>query len=57
MDMERIKLILDVFHASLDVPHTDKIRAEIVEELKDWNNPPAPEPEVDEPELALERKL
>lgn len=56
MDMERIKLILDVFHATIDVPHTDKIRAEIIEELKEWNNPSVA-PEVDEPELALERKL
>lgn len=54
MDMERIKLLLEVFHDSLNVPHTDKIRAEIVEELKEWNNPPVPEEEPEEPELELE---
>lgn len=44
MDFERIQLLLTVFHESLDVPHTDKIRMEIMEELKSINNLPSPEP-------------
>lgn len=47
MDMERIKLLLDVFHASINVPHTDKIRAEIMEELQHWNSFETDEPELD----------
>jgi ABC-type uncharacterized transport system YnjBCD ATPase subunit len=51
MDFAHIKLLLDVFHSSIDVPHTDKIRAEIMEELKAIDSPtvevlPDPEPEL-----------
>lgn len=39
MNYERIQLLLSVFHDSLDVPNTDKIRAEIMKELRAWNSP------------------
>lgn len=55
MDYGRIKLLLEVFRNSLDVPHTDKIRAEIIEELKGWNAPqglPDVAPAEEEPELS-----
>lgn len=52
MNMERINLILEVFRKSLDVPHTDQIRVEIIKELIAINTPvPEPEPE---PELKVE---
>lgn len=51
MNMERINLLLEVFKKSLDVPHTDKIRAEIMGELQEINTPPVvdndPEPELE----------
>lgn len=52
MDFERINLLLDVFHKSLNVPNTEKIRDEIREELTQWNSP-APVVEDPQPELEL----
>lgn len=57
MDLERIKLLLDVFHSSLDVPHTNNIRDEIMKELRDHNAGEVPVvfvPEEAEPELKIE---
>ena len=53
MDIERIDLLLRVFHATIDVPHTDKIRAEIMEELAEINNPPVKVEEIEDPEPEL----
>ena len=46
MDFDRIKVVLDVFHATLGVPGTEKIRAAALEELAEHNNRPDDQPEL-----------
>lgn len=41
MDFDRIHLLLEVFHKSLDVPGLENIRRSITEELRSHNNPAA----------------
>ena len=53
MNYEHIKLLLDIFHLSIDIPHTDKIRAEIMKELIEINTPVVEELSTEEPELAF----
>lgn len=38
MNFERIKLLLDVFHSSINVPNTDRIRNEAMAELIEHNS-------------------
>lgn len=53
MDFDHIHTLLDVFLKSINIPHTEKIRAAIVEELKAINDPivDAPEPIVEDKDL------
>ncbi len=56
MDFERIFLLLNVVHSTIDVPHTNNIRQAALQELADWNSWNAEN--SDQPELPiLERKL
>lgn len=53
MNFERIKLLLDVFHSSLNVPNTDRIRNEAMAELIEHNSTFA-DVVVEEPEIISE---
>jgi len=59
MDFERIALLLNVIHSTIDVPHTANIRRLAQDEIAAWNAG-AIKADPDQPELPyekLERKL
>lgn len=49
MDFERINLLLDVVHKTLNVPNTNRIRDEAMAELREINLPLAVEAVFNEP--------
>ncbi len=53
MDWDRIALLLEIYHKTLNVVGTENIRKAVIAELSVHNNPV---PRVVQPELPLETK-
>ncbi len=55
MDWDRIALLLEIYHKTLNVVGTENIRKAVIAELSVHNNP-APKAAPVQPELPLETK-